>query len=126
MAKPIKLTVHADFKEQGDRRTEIPCDDAIIIFSNVNGAVMNTGKQGDGSLTRQVDAYCVGFPTQPDMMTRLSQAILPLIMQSEDAKINQYNMVNLLQFLITNSGLEDKVKLYVSEELIANTEGGKS
>ncbi len=126
MAKPIKLTVHADFKEQGDRSTEISCDDAIIIFSNVNGAVMNTGKQGDGSLTRQVDAYCVGFPSQPDMMTRLSQAILPLIMQSEDAKINQYNMVNLLQFLITNSGLEDKVKMYVSEELIANTEGGKS
>lgn len=126
MAKPIKLTIHADFKEQGDRSTEISCDDAIVIFSNVNGAVMNAGKQGEGSLTRQVDAYCVGFPAQPDMMTRLSQAILPLIMQSDDKKINQYNMVNLLQFLIINSGLEDKAKLYVSEELIANAKGGKS
>ena len=126
MGKPIKLNVNADFKEKGANNIDIACDDAIIIFSNVDGAVMDAGKDGEGSLTRQTSAYCVGFTSQPEMMTRLSQGIFPLIMQSDDQKINQYNLVNLLQFLIVNGGLEKDAKLYVSEKLMGNTGGDQS
>lgn len=119
--QPIKITAEGNFKSLGNKKAEILCDDAIIIFSKINGAVMGAAKNGDPSFTREVNAWVVGFDTTPDVYTRISQGVLQLFSASEDEKANQYNLINLIQFLITNGGLRDKVRLSISEELIHNT-----
>lgn len=120
--KPIKISIDGDFKQAGEQHNEIECDDAILIFSSINGAVMGISKNGDPAYTRDVSAWVGGFDSMPDVYTRLSQGVLQMFTNSENERINQFNLVNLIQFLIANGGLSDQVKLSLSEKFINGKE----
>lgn len=120
--KPIKISIDGDFKQKGADYNKIECDDAVIIYSNVNGAVIGTSKNGDPVFTRDVSVWVGGFGNMPDVYTRLSQGVLQMFTCSENERVNQYNLVNLIQFLIANGGLSDKVCLSLSENFINGKE----
>lgn len=117
--KPIKISVDGDFKQQGIKHNDIECDDAIVIYSGINGAVMGASKNGEPAFTREVSTWVGGFGSMSDVYTRLSQSVLQMFINSQNEQINQFNLVNLIQFLITNGGLSDHVKLSVSEEFVS-------
>lgn len=120
--KPIKISINGEFKQAGEQHNEIECDDAILIFSSINGAVMGISKNGEPAYTRDVSVWVGGFDSMPDVYTRLSQGVLQMFMNSEDKRINQFNLVNLIQFLIANGGLSDQVKLSLSEKFVNGKE----
>lgn len=120
--KPIKISIDGEFKQAGEPHNEIECDDAILIFSSINGAVMGISKNGEPAYTRDVSVWVGGFDSMPDVYTRLSQGVLQMFMNSEDKRINQFNLVNLIQFLIANGGLSDQVKLSLSEKFVNGKE----
>ena len=45
MRKPIKISI--DTVNGTENMPPIDCDDAIIIYSNINGAVLNATADGD-------------------------------------------------------------------------------
>lgn len=120
--KPIKISIDGDFKQTGPDHSEIECDDAVVIYSNINGAVMGISKNGDPAFTREVSAWVGGFGSMTDVYTRLSQGVLQMFMNPENERINQFNLVNLIQFLIVNGGLSDKVRLSLSEDFVHGKE----
>lgn len=120
--KPIKISIRGEFKQAGEKHEEIECDDAIIIFSSINGAVMGASKNGDPAYTRDVSAWVGGFDSMPDVYTRLSQGVLQMFLNSENERNNQFNLVNLIQFFIANGGLADQVRLSLSEEFVNRKE----
>lgn len=120
--KPIKISIDGHFNQKGPDHSEIDCDDAIIICSNINGAVIGVSKNGDPAYTRDVSVWVGGFGSMPDVYTRLSQGVLQMFMSSENERVNQFNLVNLIQFLIANGGLSDKVRLSLSEDLVNGKE----
>lgn len=120
--KPVKISVTGEFKQVGEQHSKIECEDAIIIYSTINGAVMGISQNGDPAYTRDVSAWVGGFDSMPDVYTRLSQGVLQMFMQSENKRVNQFNLVNLIQFLITNGGLSNQVRLSLSEEFINGKE----
>lgn len=124
--KPIKISVDGDFKQKGKQQAEIECDDAIVIYSKINGAVLGTAKTGEPVFTRDVSTWVGGFSSMPDVYTRLSQGILQLFMSSKNERVNQYNIVNLIQFLINNGGLSDDVRLSISEGFVSGKEREKN
>lgn len=121
--KPIKISVDGHFKQNGPEHSEIGCDDAVVIFSNINGAVMGVSKNGAPAFTRDVSVWMGGFESMPDVYTRLSQGVLQMFMSSENERVNQFNLVNLIQFLIANGGLSDKVRLSLNEDFVNNGKG---
>lgn len=118
--KQIKISIDGDFKQKGPDHNEIECDDAVVIYSNINGAVIGTSKNGDPAFTRDVSVWVGGFGSMPDVYTRLSQGVLQMFMSSENERVNQFNLVNLIQFLIANGGLSDKVRLSLNEDFVNN------
>jgi len=121
----IKIEGERVKPEDGHYLVEINCDDAIIIYSNITGAVMNPDQNGELSYTRKVEAWVNGLKKPTDVFTRLSQIVLRVFMDSPDQKNNEYNLVNFIQILITQAGLEGKVRLRLGEELIANSKEGQ-
>ena len=121
----IKIEGERVKPEDGNYLVEINCDDAIIIYSNITGAVMNPDQNGELSYTRKVEAWVNGLKKPTDVFTRLSQIVLRVFMDSPDQKNNEYNLVNFIQILITQAGLEGKVRLRLGEELIANSKEGQ-
>lgn len=121
----IHVSANCEVPKEGNKTFETACDDAIMIFSNINGAVMGAAKNGDPAYTRKVSAWCGGFASSSEVLTRLSQGALQIFTASDNQEANEYNLVNFIQFLIDHGGLKDKVHLSVSEELIANTREGK-
>lgn len=120
--KPIKLSIEGDFKEKGPGHSEIECDDAVVIYSSINGAVIGASKNGDPAFTRDVSVWVGGFRSMPDVFTRLSQGVLRMFTNSESERVSQFNLVNLIQFLIANGGLSDKVRLSLSEDFVNGKE----
>lgn len=106
---PINISIDSDIKQKGPDHNEIECDDAAVIYSNINGAVIGASKNGDPIFTRDVSVWVGGFGSMPDVYTRLSQGVLQMFTCSENERVNQFNLVNLIQFLIANDGLSDKV-----------------
>lgn len=120
--RPIKISMDSDFKRKGADHSEIECDDAVVIYSNINGTVIGISKNGAPAFTRDISVWVEGFESIPDVYTRLSQGVLQMFMNSENERINQFNLVNLIQFLIVNGGLSDKVRLSLSEDLVNGKE----
>lgn len=120
--KPINISIDGEFKYAEVKHDEIECDDAILIFSTINGAVIGKSQNGDPAYTRDVSAWVGGFKSIPDVYTRLSQGVLQIFTDSENERLNQYNLVNLIQFLIVNGGLSDHVRLSLSEKFVNKKE----
>lgn len=124
MARPIQISVNGNFKKVGEKRFDLDCDDAIIIFSKINGAFLGNTEAEKAVLTREVGAWVGGFDDEPGLYDRLSQAVLQIFSSYVDEKISNYNLINFIQFLINNSNLRDKATIRVSENLISNTAKG--
>lgn len=122
MRRPIKISINA--VNVAETIPPIECDDAIVISSNINGAVLNATAEGDPSYTRNVGVWVGGFRAASEMLTRLSQAIIQVISQTGDEKAVKYNLLNFLVFVIDRSILKGQVSLHVREGFIDNTKEG--
>lgn len=115
MAKPINITITGEFPNEGQQTAEISCDDALVIFSNVNGAVMGKAQDGGPAMTRDITAWCGGFKHTTDMYDRLTAAALNLFGTASTKEIAEYNLLNYLMALINNSTLRGRVEVRVSD-----------
>lgn len=124
MRKPIKISI--DTVNGTENMPPIDCDDAIIIYSNIDGAVLNATADGDPAYTRKVGICVGGFRADSELFTRLSQAIIQVITQTGDKEAVRHNLLNFLVFVIEHSILKGQVSLHVREGFIDNTKEGKN
>lgn len=122
MRKSIKINI--DTVNGTESIPPIECDDAIVISSNIDGAVLNATADGDPAYTRKVGVWVGGFRTAGELFTRLSQAIIQVITQTGDEEAVKHNLLNFLVFVIEHSTLKSQVSLHVREGFIDNTKEG--
>lgn len=120
MGRPITIQIDSHLKNVGENHDIIECDDYLMIYSKVNGATFDPEGNKEPSLTRDVSAGIGGFKTMSDIYNRLTQGTLQFFSLSEDPSVNDYNLVNYISELIKYGGLSEKVRLTVTEDLLAN------
>lgn len=120
--KSIQIQMDSEFKRAGERHNEIKCDDSILFFSFINDAVMGMSQNGDPVYAGNESTWLGGFDNVPDVYTRLYPGGFRMSMNSGNERINRINLVNLIQSLIANGRLSEKMRLSLSEEFINGKE----
>lgn len=117
MGKNIELKGVLRTASGNSQEIEISGDDAVVIVSNITGAVLGAAANGDPSYTREVDIWAGGFCTKGDLFSRLAEATVQ-VFSDGGGKSVEHNLVNFIMFIINNSSLKGKVSLHVKEDLI--------
>lgn len=124
MGKPINIHTQIALWSNAPEDLSMECDDAVIIALSINGGRLHAAANGDPSFTRDVNLWAGGFRSKADLYTRLSQAVIQVLMQTGDCKETEHNLLNFLIFVIENSLLKGKASLHVKEQLLDNTKEG--
>lgn len=120
---PFNITVDTADTEPVERVLQRDVNDAILIYSEIDGVLLNVAKDGEPSYTRDVSVWCDGFKSQAEIYTRLSQAVIEVIGGTKNKDVAKYNLINFMVFLINHSGNDD-ITIHVGEKYIKNTKEG--